>query len=166
MKKFLIAGLFVLGLGAVALTFAIDTKAQTSPAPVQATQTPVPTAKTPAPAATKVPNRTLTVNDDGKTISVTVGDTIAIKLDSNPSTGYGWQVTGISTASAVQNGKIEFESPPPPKDGRIRVGQGGTAVITFDAVSAGKSTISLEYRRPWEKGKAPARTFTITLDVK
>ncbi len=161
MKKFLIAGLFVVGVGALAVVGARSEAQQ--PQAVEADPTPM---SAPAPAQAKSSTRTLLAADDGKTIQVKAGETISIKLDSNASTGYSWKVTGISSASAAQNGKIEYEAPPQPKTGPIRVGQGSTAVIKIDAVSAGKSTISLEYARPWEKGKAPAKTFTITLDIK
>jgi predicted secreted protein len=36
----------------------------------------------------------------------------------------------------------------------------------FRAVSQGTGTVSLAYRRPWEKDVAPAQTFKLTLVVK
>jgi len=30
----------------------------------------------------------------------------------------------------------------------------------------GKATVVMEYRRPWEKDKPAARTFTVTVDLK
>jgi predicted secreted protein len=46
------------------------------------------------------------------------------------------------------------------------VGVGGVFVATFKAVRAGKTTVRMEYRRPWEKDVAPIETFAVTLDVK
>jgi hypothetical protein len=33
-------------------------------------------------------------------------------------------------------------------------------------VKAGKSTITMEYRRPWEKDAKPAQVYSVTIDVK
>jgi inhibitor of cysteine peptidase len=102
----------------------------------------------------------------GKTIVVKKGETVSIKLESNPTTGYNWRVGSVSTASVKQNGKVEYSpSPLPPGSGPL-VGSGGHSVVKFDAISVGKATITLEYARPWEKNKVPAKTFTVILDVK
>ena len=45
-------------------------------------------------------------------------------------------------------------------------GAAGKEVWTFHAEEKGKSTISMEYRRPWEEGIEPAKTFTLTVIVK
>ena len=45
-------------------------------------------------------------------------------------------------------------------------GAGGKEVWTFHAEEKGISTISMEYRRPWEEGVEPAETFTLTVIVK
>jgi len=45
-------------------------------------------------------------------------------------------------------------------------GAAGKEVWTFHAEEKGKSTLSMEYRRPWEQGVEPAKTFTLTVIVK
>ena len=45
-------------------------------------------------------------------------------------------------------------------------GAAGKEVWTFYAEEKGKSTIFMEYRRPWEEGVQPAKTFTLTVVVK
>ena len=45
-------------------------------------------------------------------------------------------------------------------------GAAGKEVWAFHAEEKGKSTISMEYRRPWKKGVEPAKTFTLTVIVK
>jgi inhibitor of cysteine peptidase len=45
-------------------------------------------------------------------------------------------------------------------------GAAGKEVWTFHAEEKGKSTICMEYRRPWEQGVEPAKTFTLTVVVK
>lgn len=51
-------------------------------------------------------------------------------------------------------------------DGKPIVGAAGKEIWTFKALKKGKSTISMEYRRFWEKGAPPAKTFSLTVVVK
>ena len=53
---------------------------------------------------------------------------------------------------------------PPEAEGVV--GAAGKEVWTFHAEEKGKSTIYMEYRRPWEEGVEPAETFTLTVIVK
>ncbi len=53
----------------------------------------------------------------------------------------------------------------PPEAEKIE-GAAGKEVWTFHAEEKGKSTIYMEYRRPWEEGIEPAKTFTLTVIVK
>jgi inhibitor of cysteine peptidase len=46
------------------------------------------------------------------------------------------------------------------------IGGGGAHEWNFRAVGKGTGTLSLGYRRPWEKDAAPAKTFTLTMVVK
>lgn len=118
------------------------------------------------PAGQKTGVTALSEKDDNQTISVKAGDKIEIKLKSNPTTGYGWKVASVSGNSVKQDGAISYVTDPLPPNSPPLVGRGGYSVVKFDAVSAGKVTITMEYCRPWEKNKPAARTFTITLDVK
>lgn len=53
-----------------------------------------------------------------------------------------------------------------PPDAEGVEGAAGKEVWTFHADEKGQSTISMEYRRPWEQGVEPAETFTLTVIVK
>ncbi|MDR3572448.1 MAG: protease inhibitor I42 family protein [Anaerolineaceae bacterium] len=39
-------------------------------------------------------------------------------------------------------------------------------LLNFTAASAGQQTLTLVYRRPWEKNAAPASTYTVNVVVK
>ena len=104
--------------------------------------------------------------NDTQTVAVSAGDKIEIRLPSNISTGYGWRVESVSAATVRQDGGVTYINPPVAPNSRPVVGRGGENLVKFDAVSPGKVTIKMEYTRPWEKNKPPAKTFTITLDVK
>ena len=53
-----------------------------------------------------------------------------------------------------------------PPDAKGVEGAAGKEVWTFHAEEKGKSTITMEYRRPWEQDVEPAKTFTLTVIVK
>ena len=105
---------------------------------------------------------TLTEAAGGKTVAAAVGQAITVRLRSNPSTGYSWAKPVLKGTSVVQSGEMKYTARP----ARGMVGAGGTAAVPFKAVARGTTTITMHYRRPWEKGKAPARTFTVTIEVK
>ncbi len=78
-------------------------------------------------------------------INSTVGKSFNVTLESNPSTGYQWQVTGIGDASIVKFIKSTYV---PPQSGLI--GAPGKQILTFQALKQGNTTINLNYFRPWE----------------
>lgn len=87
------------------------------------------------------------------TIRVSAGDVFVLELESNPSTGYQWQVD------------------PPPNlrlAGReVHPGEGFGAAsnerLTFEAVRAGACALHLEYKRVWEK--SAIETHDIQVEV-
>ena len=102
---------------------------------------------------------TVTDNDSGKDIDLTTGQTLIVKLKGNPSTGYGWSVSGDPAPLHLKKSYPE----------RSKSGMAGapqTTVFQFSAASAGVANLSLVYRRPWEHNTAPARTFTVRVNVR
>jgi inhibitor of cysteine peptidase len=110
-----------------------------------------------------VPSNTLTEADNGKTVNLNVGETLVVRLASNPSTGYTWETKDLDTQMLEQVGEAAFESPDTPPD---LVGAGGILVRTFKALEPGTTTLTLVYHRPWETDVAPLQTFSVTVTVK
>lgn len=104
----------------------------------------------------------LTEKNNGDSIILKVNDTVEIKLESNPTTGYSWflsdavddAVVSVSDPGFIESGKDEE-----------LVGAGGFEVFTVKALSPGKTEIILEYKRPWEEGVKPEDTFKTTVSV-
>ena len=95
-----------------------------------------------------------------RNVSLAKGQVLEIKLESNPTTGYSWQVSGVKESNVLdQVGKPEYQS-----DSNL-VGAGGTEKYRFRAMEKGNAELVFEYRRPWEKGKAPARKYVVGLTV-
>ena len=100
--------------------------------------------------------------DNGGTIHVRPGDTVQIKLRSNPTTGYSWALTGKLDEKVLKSNGNEYKVNDHPEG---MVGVGGNDTWTFQALAAGKTEIVLGYARPWEKDKEPAKTFKTTVVV-
>jgi inhibitor of cysteine peptidase len=107
----------------------------------------------------------MTINADqsfsGRTINLRIGEGVKVTLAENPTTGYKWEflsrpepICVIVTDEYVANTAIGT------------VGAGGVHNWDFRAVDKGTTTVSLAYRRPWEKDVAPAQMFNLTLVVK
>jgi len=101
----------------------------------------------------------LTEADNGKQVAVKSGDVIVATLESNPTTGFSWQLTEMDNAVLKQVGEVKYES-----DGRNIPGAGGTETFRFEAVSAGEVNLTLWYIRPWESVQ-PLETFTVQVVV-
>ena len=106
---------------------------------------------------------TVTGQNNGQTVTLKPGQVLVVRLESNPTTGYAWQLLAADPAVIKQVGEAGF-TPAPVATGVV--GAGGTAEWRFAAAGEGTTTIILNYRRPWEKDTRPAQTFTLTVTVK
>lgn len=97
---------------------------------------------------------------DTSPIETTVGQDIVIALESNPTTGYGWQVGGRVDPAIVALISSDYEPSP-----STALGTGGHQRWTFRTVGRGTTTIRLDYARPWEL-TSPVKSTTFTLVVR
>jgi inhibitor of cysteine peptidase len=97
----------------------------------------------------------------GSTVCLTVGQTVAVALPSNPSTGYLWQVKADTLGGLKQLGDRIYLA----DSGNSTVGSGGTDLFRFQAASAGTFKVELDYLKPWETSTPPAKTWTATFVV-
>lgn len=81
-------------------------------------------------------------SDPSKTIVVKTGDEFSIELESNPSTGFNWVLTGQFSSSIVKMLPGSYRPPDPPT-----YGAPGTDVWKFQAVAPGNITITLGYMK-------------------
>jgi inhibitor of cysteine peptidase len=107
-----------------------------------------------------------TYDENSTNIVVTSGQpTFVIKLKSNPTTGYSWQLAKLDK-NLIESVKHEYVAP---QSGLI--GAGGFEYWTFRAKSAAfvesvQSVIAFEYVRPWEaKNAAATAKFMVKTDV-
>ena len=103
----------------------------------------------------------VTEADNGQQVTVKSGQVVTVTLESNPTTGYSWQVMEIDNAILVQDGDPEYKQAS--GTGGL-VGAGGTETFRFKAVGTGEITLGLGYMRPWES-IPPIESFTIQVTV-
>jgi len=99
--------------------------------------------------------------NNGDTIHVLPGETIRVKLRSNPSTGFSWALGPIEDGMFETSGESEFEADSH-REGEA--GYGGCEIWTFKAEQSGETEISLFYARSWED-KEPAKTFKLHIVI-
>lgn len=73
--------------------------------------------------------------------------TVSFTLDSNPSTGFSWQVEQSEALFEVKTEYTEEETEEPID------GAWGVETITLTPVKLGKTEVTLTYARPWEGGE-------------
>jgi len=100
--------------------------------------------------------------DNGRTVKVLAGARIFIRLRGNPTTGFRWQ---LAEKPGETLEPLDDEEYTPDRDKPVAIGAGGTFTFAFRAVKPGSGPIRLAYRRPWEKDKPPAQTFSVTIDA-
>lgn len=91
--------------------------------------------------------------DPAAPVAVREGQTFALTLRSNPTTGYIWQLAEPLNERIIRFTGNEYRS-----DKTGLMGAGGREIWTFKAVGSGETRINLKYVRPWEKDTAPAKT--------
>ena len=100
----------------------------------------------------------------GHEVKVAAGGSVTVTLDSNPSTGFSWALVENSDESVLQEAGHEYVAPE--TSGTPVPGKGGEEVWVFTALREGKSTISMDYKQPWDEDTEPADTFDLTVVVK
>ncbi len=127
-------------------------------------QTAVPEPEKPAmpekPLTPKLDDVIVTDKENGKAVSVKVGQRLLVKLGSNPSTGYEWSVDKSDEKLLAPDGETAFDVTDNDLDGAPTI-----QTLFFKAKSIGKVALQLKYARPWETDKEPAKVYKITVNI-
>lgn len=99
----------------------------------------------------------LTDKSENKTLHLQGAGLVAIKLASNPSTGYSWQ---IAPSAGVKEAGRSFNMPAL-TDGRT--GVPGEEIIVFAVSGKGMHSINFQYKRAWERSFA--QSFKVNIEV-
>jgi len=100
--------------------------------------------------------------NNGGQVELVLGEMVIVRLESNPSTGYGWEIVELDEGVLQQRGGVGFESSvpdnPPP-------GTGGWAIFRFEAVGEGESELRLIYHQSWTE-EEPLAIYTVQILVR
>ncbi len=102
----------------------------------------------------------LTEGDSGRSLVLPVGARFEVRLPSRPGTGYTWGVTRIDGKILAQQGPSSSQP-----IGRAQPGSAASEAIPFVALGPGATRLEIAYRRSWEEGSPPSRTFTLDVTV-
>ncbi|MFH1407106.1 MAG: protease inhibitor I42 family protein [Candidatus Omnitrophota bacterium] len=95
-------------------------------------------------------------------IEVDAGEEFVITLDSNPASGYRWELAEAPDETMLEFIRSRYIADRNTDD---RIGAGGKEIWTFMGLEAGETEILLEYVRPWEKNIPPAeeKKFSVVI---
>ena len=102
----------------------------------------------------------LDASANGRQVELRKGQTLVITLESNPTTGFMWEVVELDESILRQMGEAEFQ----PESEAL--GAGGTETFRFQAMSPGQAALKLVYHRPWEEDMDPLETFSLQVVVR
>jgi inhibitor of cysteine peptidase len=105
----------------------------------------------------------LSMDDNGRQIELTNGQTFNVTLESNPSTGYSWEVVELNNNILHQTGEAESQ---PNTTKKIMPGAPRMDTFQFEVINTGQTTLKIVYHRIWEKDVAPMKTFLVELFVR
>ena len=101
----------------------------------------------------------LTDKNAGQTVKIAVGQTLHVRLPSNPSTGYRWSAAVSPAGPLAPAGAATYQASSPGLPGG-----GGAQTFPYHAVAAGTVHLSFDYARSWEH-VAPAKHIAVTIVV-
>jgi inhibitor of cysteine peptidase len=98
-------------------------------------------------------------HDAGRMVDLRRGDRLDILLEGNPTTGYAWEQLDGDSAVIAPAGEPTFT----PESSAL--GSAGTVTMPYIALAAGRTSLQFAYRRQFETGVAPLKTFAIEVVV-
>jgi len=101
----------------------------------------------------------LTENAAGKTLHLPQSGLIALKLDSNPSTGYGWAMSCSSPGVSKVGSSFTI-----PRSDENRVGVPGVEILVLAVTKPGTYNVRMNYKRSWEKISLNSFSFTVVAE--
>ena len=86
-------------------------------------------------------------------LDAVVGEPIVLELESNPTTGYDWEIEFDESALRLVDREFEQASP--------GVGVGGRERFVLEPLVAGAVSLKAVLKRPWEDAALEERAFEV-----
>jgi C1A family cysteine protease/predicted secreted protein len=101
--------------------------------------------------------RVARLEDSGGRASLSQEDLLAVELEARPSAGYTWNVAALDTNVLTLAGREHVSAEV--------LGGVDLERLLFKGVSAGTTSLTLVYNRPWEEPDPGDATYTLVVDV-
>ena len=101
----------------------------------------------------------LTRKSEDKILSIKKNNLFAIKLNSNPTTGFRWDADLPTDGQIIKVGSSFII----PRQEEERVGVPGSEILFFYAAVPGKYDIKMNYKRSWEKHSIDGFNFIVNV---
>lgn len=92
--------------------------------------------------------------DENVSLSATLKKPFTIAVESNRTTGYSWSARFDKRRLRLKSSSYERPAEPRP-------GAGGKQVFVFVPLKEGKTEVTLQYRRPWEKAPVETKRYEV-----
>ena len=99
-------------------------------------------------------------SDPRKAIKIGVGREFIIVLESNPATGYSWQLAQALDKNVLKVVEIKHSA----KKTNL-IGAGGKDLWTLQGLQPAETQITFEYARSWEKDIPPVKRSIFTIRI-
>jgi len=104
----------------------------------------------------------LQISNPGQQLETSVGNEFKIIIDSNPSSGYHWELASELDANIVEFVERSYRA----SGNSAGPGSGGVDVWVFKGIDTGDTTIALGYYPPSNNPTEPQQTITFNVTVK
>lgn len=98
-------------------------------------------------------------NNTAPNINVNKGQLLSIELNSNPTTGYTWQLVENYNHTIITKKSNTYIS------NSNNIGGGGVEIFTLETHASGQTKLDFIYSRAWEAGTPPAQTKTFNVNI-
>lgn len=98
-------------------------------------------------------------------ISIEHNNSFSIKLDSNPTTGFKWQLSANPDKNLLTLLGSDFKKSEIKNKGVPLIGSGGHEIWNFKALKKGKTDLKFIYIREWDKKSNPSKTATFHIEI-
>ncbi len=105
---------------------------------------------------------TVTNSDRGKTVTLKAGQSLILRLNENPTTGYRWMIP-VFDAQLIQLTDDRFE--PTVTANKPIMGAGGQRILVLQANRPGTIHLNLENKQSWNLNSPSAESFALTVHI-
>ena len=102
-------------------------------------------------------------SDNGGQVDIVLDQEFVVKLGSNESTGYAWEIERFDEDVIEQVGEVSYEHSFVPPPGFT--GFGEITVFRFQGVDNGETELRLIYYTPWTE-EEPIKTYSVQIVVR